>query len=276
MAVQVASLNSGSNGNCYYVGNNEEAVLIDAGIPCREIERRMDQIGLDIQALKAIFVSHEHTDHVKGLAKISNKYNLPVFITEKTAARGPYLIKHLSQPFYAEQEISIGNLTVTAFSKKHDADDPHSFIISCNGVTVGVITDIGTACDQVVKYFGQCHAVFLESNYDDEMLMNGRYPFFLKNRISSDVGHLSNKQALDLFINHRPDFMTHVFLSHLSKDNNTPETALSLFAPHAENVEVLVASRYEASKVYTITGTNYMPAPRLKMNSYVQLAMFDK
>lgn len=275
MALQIASLNSGSNGNCYYIGNEVDAVLIDAGISCRETESRMHKIGLDIHKLRAIFVSHEHSDHVKGLAKLANKYKLPVYITEKTAVRGPFLVKHLAQSFCAEQEIKIGSLLVTAFIKKHDADDPHSFIISCNGTTVGVITDIGTACDQVVRYFKQCHAVFLESNYDEDMLRNGRYPYFLKTRIASDVGHMSNRQALELFLNHRPHFMSHVLLSHLSKDNNTPEIATAAFAPHAANVEIVVASRYEASKVYTIGGSETNFRGHKILQKPMQLGLFD-
>ncbi len=252
MALQMASLNSGSNGNCYYIGNEKDAVLIDVGISCREVENRLAKIGLDIHKVRALFVSHEHSDHIKGLARLSNKYQLPVFITEKTAMHGPHLIRQLSQSFCAEQQITIGSLTVTAFSKMHDANDPHSFIVRYEGVTVGVITDIGIACEKVVHYFRQCHAVFLESNYDEDMLMNGRYPLFLKNRIRSNVGHLSNKQALELFLQHRPPYMTHVVLSHLSKENNTPELAAAVFEAHTNNVSVIVASRYQASEVYTI------------------------
>lgn len=275
MALQIASLNSGSNGNCYYVGNDIDAVLIDAGISCRETENRMRQKGLDISKVRAIFISHEHSDHVKGVARIADKYQIPVFITEKTAERGPFLVRHLSQHFCAEEIIQVESLTVVAFAKKHDADDPHSFIISHNGVTVGVITDIGTACDQVVKYFKQCHAVFLESNYDDEMLQNGSYPFYLKTRIASDTGHLSNKQALELFLNHRPHFMTHVFLSHLSKDNNSPEIAASLFAPHAQEVQIIIASRFEASEVYTIHESNNIGSISKLVKKPVQLGLFE-
>jgi len=275
MALQIASLNSGSNGNCYYVGNETDAVLIDAGISCRETEKRMRAKGLEIEKVRAIFVSHEHSDHVKGLARIANKYTLPVYITEKTALRGPHLVKHLSRHFCADEMIKVGSLRITAFAKKHDADDPHSFIISHNGITIGVITDIGTACDQVVKYFKQCHAVFLESNYDEDMLQNGRYPYYLRTRIASDVGHLSNTQALELFLNHRPYFMTHILLSHLSKDNNTPEIAASLFEPHAGKVKVIVASRYEASEVHTIHGADEVLSARRIVGRPVQTGLFD-
>ncbi len=253
MALFITSLNSGSNGNCYYIGNSNEAVLIDVGLSCRETEKRMKQLGLDIKKVKAIFISHEHGDHIKGVPVLAHKYSLPVYITSITATYGPRLISHLAKTFIANEPIAIGELLVTAFTKQHDAADPHSFIITCNQITVGVFTDIGIACRQVIHYFKQCHAIFLEANYDEDLLENGRYPLHLKNRIRGGEGHLSNKQALELFINHRPLFMTHVLLSHLSKENNTPQLAKQLFMPHADGVEIIVASRNEASAVYTIT-----------------------
>lgn len=256
MALQVCSLNSGSNGNCYYIGNETDAVLVDAGISCRETEKRMKKAGLDIKKLKAIFVSHEHGDHIKGVSTLANKYHLPVYITEGTAKNGPILIRHLSKSFSAGEAINIGGLRIIPFSKFHDAQDPHSFVITHAEVTVGVFTDIGCACPQVIHYFKQCHAVFLESNYDDDMLENGRYPIHLKNRIRGDHGHLSNKQALELFIKHRPAFMSHVFLSHLSKENNCPNLAVKNFENHAGQVKVLVASRDAAMEVLEITSSS--------------------
>lgn len=252
MALHITSLNSGSNGNCYYVGNDTDAVLIDVGISCRETEIRMKQLGLSLKTVKAIFVSHEHTDHIKGVSTLAHKYNLPVYITEGTAKNGPRLIKHLSKPFIAHNPITIGSLEVIGFTKQHDATDPHSFIVKHNNITVGIFTDIGIVCNQVTEYFKQCHAAFLEANYDEELLENGGYPIYLKNRIRGGQGHLSNKQALDLFIQHRPAFMTHILLSHLSKDNNSPELAAELFKKHAGDVNVLVASRYQATDVITI------------------------
>ncbi|MFT3680778.1 MAG: MBL fold metallo-hydrolase [Ferruginibacter sp.] len=273
MALSIASLNSGSNGNCYYIGNDTEAVLIDAGISCRETEKRMKQLGLSMQKVKAVFVSHEHTDHIKGVSTLANRYYLPVYITKQTAANGPILIRHLSRTFTAGEPVLIDGLTVTAFTKRHDANDPHSFIVSCNGITVGIFTDIGATCSQVIHYFKQCHAVFLESNYDEEMLEKGRYPVHLKNRIRGGQGHLSNKQALELFLEHRPPFMSHVLLSHLSKENNTPEIAEALFRKHAGNTNIIVASRYKATEVFNINNTGENNEP-LIVKKPVQLGLF--
>lgn len=273
MSLFIASLNSGSNGNCYYVGNGTDAVLVDVGISCRETEKRMKLAGLNMKTVKAIFVSHEHGDHIKGVSTLANKYSLPVYITSLTAKNGPILINHLSRTFAAGQTVPVGELVVTAFAKKHDANDPHSFIVSYKGITAGVFTDIGSVCQNVIHYFKQCHAIFLESNYDEEMLENGRYPIHLKNRIRGGQGHLSNKQALELFIKHRPPFMSHILLSHLSKENNEPQLAVNLFAAHASNTTVVVASRYAASEVFTITNTAEKSVDKVFMRP-VQLGLF--
>lgn len=252
--LSISSLNSGSNGNCYYVGNDKEAILVDAGISCREIERRMKRIGLDIQKVKAVFVSHEHTDHIKGIPTLAKKHKLPVYITSPTQLHGGLMLKEQAIPFRAYEPVGIGQLSITAFPKFHDASDPYSFIVSCNGITVGVFTDIGFPCEHVIRNFKECHAAFLEANYDEDMLQNGRYPYYLKKRISGERGHLSNSQALELFTTHRPAFMSHLLLSHLSKENNCPNLVHELFTKHAAGTEIVVASRFEETAVYRVCG----------------------
>ncbi len=253
MSLYVTSINSGSNGNCYYIANETEAVLIDAGISCRETEKRMTRIGLSMENVKAIFISHEHSDHINGVEVLSKKYEIPVYITRKTLVSGGLQIPEKQrQIFKANQPIFIGDLSITAFPKFHDAIDPYSFVVSGNGVNIGVLTDIGSVCENVIKNFSQCHACFLETNYDEQMLEFGNYPFHLKKRIKSDVGHLSNDQALELFVNHRSSSLSHVFLSHLSKENNSPKLVQDLFTQHAGNTEVVVASRYSEIDVYEI------------------------
>lgn len=253
MSLFITSLNSGSNGNCYYVGNEAEAILIDAGISCREIEKRMKRLGLLMEKVKAVFISHEHSDHIKGLPVLIKKYNLPVYITEATMKNGSLEFEEtLVKVFLPHEAIAIGDLSVIAFPKFHDAIDPYSFVVSCEKICVGVFTDIGKPCKNVIQYFKQCHAAFLEANYDDDMLERGNYPFYLKKRISGGMGHLSNKEALEVFINHRPVFMSHLLLSHLSKNNNSPELVKEIFNPHAGNVKITVASRDCETEVFQI------------------------
>ena len=226
---------------------------MDVGISCREVEKRMRRLGLHMAKVKAVFVSHEHNDHIKGLRVLTNKYSLPVYITTNTLRHGGlYLTKALVQEFRAYEPVTIGGLEVNAFPKLHDAVDPYSFVISHNGIKVGVFTDIGRACENLIYHFSQCHAAFLESNYDEHMLEVGGYPFYLKKRISGERGHLSNKQALELFLEHRPAFMSHLLLSHLSKNNNCPKLVGDLFTSNAGGVKIVVASRYEETGIYKI------------------------
>ena len=253
MSLSITSLNSGSNGNCYYIGNDREAVLVDAGISCRETEKRMKRLGLSMQRVKAIFVSHEHTDHIRGVPGIAKKYKLPVYITDATLRSGGLPLKpEQVAPFQAYEPVQIGSLAVTAFPKYHDASEPHSFIVSNGQVNIGVFTDIGAPCEHVIQHFRQCHAAFLETNYDEQLLEKGRYPLFLKNRIRGGQGHLSNNQALELFKAYRPPFMSHLLLSHLSAENNHPDLVHALFTEHAAGIEIVVAGRMAETAVYVV------------------------
>jgi phosphoribosyl 1,2-cyclic phosphodiesterase len=267
MSLFTASLNSGSNGNCYYIANEQEAVLVDVGISCREVIKRMARLGLSIDKVKAIFISHEHSDHISGVRVLATKYNLPVYITPLTLKNsGLFLPEQLIKHFVAYDFIRIGNLSVTPFPKIHDCADGHSFIVSGNHVNIGVLTDIGSVCEHVINNFKCCHAVFLEANYDEVMLEEGNYPWYLKNRIRGGKGHLSNKQALDFFVAYKPDFMSHVFLSHLSKQNNQPELVYNLFAKHTTKTEIVVATRSEETSVYRIQNVHSLTSK--SMNTF--------
>jgi len=253
MSLYIASLNSGSNANCYYIGNGQEALLVDAGLSCRETERRMKQLDLPMENVKALFVSHEHADHISGVPGLAKKHQLPVYITAATLRHSAIPLEPSQvRSFRHGKTVPIGKLSVTPFRKSHDAADPHSFMVSGQGVNIGIITDIGYACKRVMKYFSQCHAAFLESNYCGDMLEKGGYPHYLKKRISGDEGHLSNAQALELFLQYRSPQLQLLILSHLSKNNNKPELVEKLFAPHAEGIQVIVASRYETSPIFKV------------------------
>lgn len=278
MSLFITSLNSGSNGNCYYIGNDRDAVLIDAGISCRETEKRMTRLGLSMALVRAIFVSHEHSDHITGISRLSRKYGLPVYITDHTHRESRIFIEtHLTRQFGDKNTVTVGSLSVKAFRKSHDAVDPHSFIVSDKQVKVGIFTDIGFSCREVIHHFKQCHAAFLEANYCDDMLANGSYPYYLKKRISSDHGHLSNAQALELFTRHRGPQLSHLVLSHLSKENNSPELVERLFRAQAGTTDIIVASRYVETAVYQITGQMGKTAPVkiTRRPERVQLSLFD-
>lgn len=279
MSLFISSLNSGSNGNCYYIGNENEAILVDAGLSCLETEKRLKKLGLGIEKIKAIFISHEHNDHISGVAVLAKKYQLPVYITEGTQQYGKVRVeKKLINRFVANEPVFIGNLTITAFKKIHDASDPHSFTVAYNNVKIGVFTDIGVVCPQLIHHFRQCTAAFLEANYDVEMLANGSYPYYLKQRITNGKGHLSNIQALELFCKNRASFMSHLILSHLSKNNNTTELVSTIFKEHAGSTKIIVASRDEETAIYTIFPSVKIPGIKTRKVKVplkqVQLSLF--
>ncbi len=276
MPVFYASLNSGSNGNCYYIGNSKEAVLIDAGISCREIEKRMKRLGLKMDMVKAIFVSHEHSDHITGIPALSKKFQLPVYITKATfQSAGIPVDENLIVSFKAEQDIQIGSLSIRAFAKSHDASDPHSFVVSGESINVGVFTDIGNVCTSVIKYFKQCHAVFLESNYCPDMLMKGSYPYHLKMRISGGNGHLSNEEALQLFLQHRTKHLQHLLLCHLSKNNNDTTIVEKMFGENAGNTQITVASRYNETALFRLDENDCIPVKKNAVYTQLRLSLFE-
>ena len=253
MSLFIASLNSGSNGNCYYIGNDRDALLIDAGISCRQTERRMARLGLSVDQVRAVFISHEHSDHTRGVEVLSRKHRIPVYITPATHRNSRlYLDPKLVRPFTAHEQVHIGGLSVTPVPKQHDGIDPHSFTISFNNITAGVFTDIGIACDHIIHHIRRCHAAFLEANYDETMLEEGPYPVYLKRRIRGEEGHLSNMQSLELFQNHRAPFLKLLVLSHLSAQNNHPQIVHDLFTPHANGTRIVIASRDEETELFHI------------------------
>ena len=270
MSLYITSLNSGSNGNCYYVGNKKEAVLIDAGISCREIEKRMGRLNLSLNKVKAIFVSHEHTDHIKGIPVLAKKYGIPVYITAATLHGCNFTLENISA-FTPEKQVEIGQLSIKAFNKIHDAAHPHSFVVEYAGIKVGIFTDLGKVCDELINHFKQCNAAFLEANYCSDLLENGSYPYFLKNRIRGGRGHLSNTEAVNLLKAHRPESLSHLILSHLSKNNNCPDLVRKLFLESAGETTIIVASRLQETEVYEIS---LNPKEKVMVPVYAQASLF--
>jgi phosphoribosyl 1,2-cyclic phosphodiesterase len=253
--IKICALASGSNGNCYYVGNDKDAILIDAGITCKQVLCRMREKNLDFQRIRALFVSHEHSDHVRGARVLTKKLDIPAYLTKGTF-NSMYYTSQPEAVRYIEpgNPVNIASFTVYPFLKNHDASEPTSFRIESMGISVGVFTDIGAPCMNVIYQLNLCNAVFLETNYDDKMLWEGTYPYYLKKRIGSELGHLSNRQAFDLLNEYACKELQCVFLSHLSAENNTPQKAYDEIMPLSGKFKIKLTSRYEPAEVYELSG----------------------
>ncbi len=225
---EISVLASGSSGNCFYIGTDKAEILIDAGISCRQICRRLEKIGKHIQNIQGIFVSHEHSDHIQGLAVLTRHYNIPVYLNQGTLDHCPIPV-HNAKIITTDKEVDFCGLQILPFSKSHDAHDPVSYLINNEGQKVSVITDIGYCCENVTSSLHGCAAVILEANHDTEMLHNGPYPPYLKSRIAGAQGHLSNHAAAMAVLEHADNNLQYALLSHLSLYNNTPACALQTF-----------------------------------------------
>ncbi len=252
--LEICALASGSNGNCYYIGNEHEALLVDVGLSARQLQLRLQECRIDPAKIKAILVTHEHSDHCCGVRVFSKRLGgIPVYLTKKT-----YLAIHFRKRperavwFEPNVPFMIGSFEVYPFSKQHDAVEACSFRIDYDGRHIGVMTDIGDPCEQVKQHFALCDAVFLETNYDEDMLWSGAYPYYLKQRVASAYGHLSNLQALQLVQTCAGKNLKTILLSHLSGENNTPEKAYAVFEPLQANYCIELTSRQAPTKVFPV------------------------
>jgi phosphoribosyl 1,2-cyclic phosphodiesterase len=234
MGVCVSMLASGSRGNCAIVASACTKILIDAGISCRETFKRMKTLGEDPHALSAILVTHEHSDHVYGLATLAKKLRIPVFMTGAThqawartmrneKGERPQLEKF--EQFESGHRFQVGDIEVRPFTIPHDAADPVGFTCRAEGIKVGIATDLGYLPVSVRDHLRGCDVLVMESNHDLEMLRGGPYPWSVKQRVMSRVGHLSNLALADFLTNDYDNSATFVVLAHLSEQNNHPEIA---------------------------------------------------
>ncbi len=227
-------LASGSRGNCAIVASARTRILVDAGLSCRETFKRMKAVGGDPQALSAILITHEHSDHVNGLAILAKKLRIPVFMTGATHqawaralrdANGekPQLEKF--ERFESGHSFQVGDILVKPFTIPHDAADPVGFTFRVEGIKVGFATDLGYLPVSVRDHLCGSDVLVMESNHDLEMLRVGPYPWSVKQRVMSRVGHLSNGALADFFSKDYDNHATFVVLAHLSQENNHPEIA---------------------------------------------------
>lgn len=253
----VCVLASGSKGNAVYISDGTTALLLDAGLSGIEIERRMKSRGLTPAHLTAILVSHEHSDHIKGVGVLSRRYHLPVYMTPRTRRAAESQLGRVDDfhDFECGRAFSIDRLRVHPFSISHDAADPSGFTVSQNGCKIGVATDLGIATAMVREHLKHCRMVLIEANHDTQMLLTGPYPWHLKQRVKSRTGHLSNTAAKELLAEIRHDRLQHVILGHLSEQNNTPQKVLTEIGPAMGpcRAEILVADQNVPTPLFQMT-----------------------
>jgi phosphoribosyl 1,2-cyclic phosphodiesterase len=234
MCVMVSMLASGSRGNCAFVASARTRILVDAGISCRETFKRLKSLGEDPSSLSAILITHEHSDHVYGLATLAKKLRIPVFMTGATHAAWARAMRTVNgarpqlekfERFESGHRFQVGDIEVKPFTIPHDAADPVGFTFRVEGAKVSVATDLGYLPVNVRDHLRGSDILIMESNHDVEMLRGGSYPWAVKQRVASNVGHLSNAKLADFFTGDYDNNAAFVVLAHLSEQNNHPEIA---------------------------------------------------
>ena len=240
--MQVHVLASGSSGNAVFVSDGSAKVLIDAGISARRITASLAALGETVDEIDAVFITHEHEDHVKGLSTLLKQYGLPVYA--RPSAWQSLTGAELSAGCYRGMpaSIQVGRMQVEPFAISHDAADPVGFSLYSGGRKCSIATDLGFVTDEVKKALSHSDILVLESNHDIDMLRQGSYPWHLKKRIMSNRGHLSNMDAAWTLARLPRKAHTHVFLAHLSKENNRPDLARATVSDILESQGLNVGS----------------------------------
>ena len=252
-------LASGSKGNALYVETENTKVLIDAGISCRELIRRLHSIDVDADHLDALIITHEHSDHIRGAGPISRRFDIPVYMNAPTFKKSLKNLGKISRPVTIQtgQAIPINDLLVETFTKCHDAVDPIGLTISSNDSKMCILTDHGRSTMMIEERIAGCQALIVEFNHDPEMLDQGPYPLSLKRRIKGPEGHLSNQQAGDLLKSVSCSSLSRVLLAHLSDKNNHPDKAYEEACKVLEeccikDVEIILTRQDEPTRLIDI------------------------
>lgn len=234
MAVSVTVLASGSKGNCTLVSSSSTRLLIDSGLSCREILRRLALCNEDPHAINAVLITHEHSDHVAGLRVLARRLKVPVYLSASTYQEyqrfvhdgaGHRVNLDRREHFDSGTGFQVGDITVTPFTIPHDAVDPVGFTLRSDGIKIGICTDLGYMPASVRHHLRGCHVLMIESNHDLELLRGGPYPWSVKQRVMSRVGHLSNDALADFLTTDYDGDAEFLILAHLSEQNNHPEIA---------------------------------------------------
>ncbi|KAA0546046.1 MBL fold metallo-hydrolase [Bacillus sp. BGMRC 2118] len=249
MSFHFSVLSSGSTGNAIYVGTDKMKLLVDAGHSGKQMELLFNQVNVNPKELSGILVTHEHSDHIKGVGILSRKYNIPIYANSKTWKAMEHLIGEIPSDqrftFETGQVLSFMDIEVESFGVSHDAAEPMFYVFHHEGKKLVTITDTGYVSDRMKGIIRNADVYVFESNHDVEMLRMGRYPWNIKRRILSDVGHVSNEDAALALADVIGDRTKSVFLAHLSQDNNMKELAKMSVQQTLESKDIEVGNRFK-------------------------------
>ncbi|MBT3408019.1 MBL fold metallo-hydrolase [Candidatus Woesearchaeota archaeon] len=258
--MEVCVISSGSKGNCYLLNVNNKNILIDCGINYKELEKRLNKINKSAKSIDAVFITHEHTDHISGCKTLSNKINnIKFFFNKETYHNCKFTIPENQIEFFKNGIFHYNNIEINALSKNHDAANPVSFSFKFDNKKSSFITDIGSVCNNVINQIKNSNILIFEFNHDESMLFGGSYPEYLKQRIGSNKGHLSNIEAVNCLSQNIDINLKHLFLSHISSKNNNKNLAKLMIEKELKqkrkdikDINILIAHEYENSEVVKV------------------------
>jgi len=249
-------LASGSKGNCIYFGTKKTKILIDAGLSGKATKEKLQQIGVNLEEIQAILVSHEHTDHISGLKTLALKYGIPVLANSETA-KGIYQTFHdcpQFKIFTTGESFIFGDVQIHPFSIQHDTPDPVAFTLKTDGLKIGICTDLGFATTLVRNHLKECDYLFVEANHQPSMVFASSRPLIYKQRVLGRNGHLSNESCAELLAEVLHPKLRHIHLAHLSQECNSPQTALSVVKEKiGEAIPVAIAPQERIGEVIHFT-----------------------
>ena len=259
MKLNFCSLSSGSSGNCYYLGNEFHGILIDAGISATTIRKFLKDMGISMQTIMGVLITHNHIDHIRGLEVLTRRNNLPAFTTSKVresilTPKGK-ISRECIREIPLQKKFHLAGFDIEAFPVCHDAPETIGFHICAGDKKITIVTDLGHICQTSAPYIKEANLLVIESNYDEQMLVNGKYPPFLKARIQSDHGHLGNHQTAAFLADNIHDNLNYICLAHLSKNNNTPELVLQTLQQTFFEKGIILNSRQQISILNRTTPT---------------------
>lgn len=251
------SLASGSSGNCHLINDGENSILIDAGLSGKQIENKLEEISINPKSIVGILVSHEHSDHICGVGVLSRRYNVPIYANEGTwLGMGNRIGKIKDENikyFNSEEGFCIKDFNIKSYSIPHDANEPVGFSIEKNNTKISIATDLGYIDENIINEVKDSNLLVLESNHDEEMVKVGKYPYYLKRRILSNIGHLSNEAAGNAIVDLVSKNVKSILLAHLSKENNFPELAIATVKNILEDKRITIGKDINLDLVYRDT-----------------------